>query len=80
MSSPLLRRTLIFVADSGVLISIRIYTSSTIDMNDGWWNLDNNQVLLSDNMYNHFRDCTTQKAQRRFFDGLRKVSSVLVHM
>jgi hypothetical protein len=53
-------------------ISIEIYVSN---VNDGYWNIDTNQVVVSSQLYGQFRNCKTQLEQRKFFNALRKVSN-----
>jgi hypothetical protein len=63
--------TIIFVAD-GATIRIEIYVDELFSA--GIWDIDNNRVVSDSKIYSQFRNCTTQKEQRNFFDSLFKVS------
>ncbi len=74
----LLRNTLMFIPKGEVeVIKVMIYTSEIITEN-GVWNIDNNKVILSDNLYNQYRSCKTQNEQRKFFARLKQVSNQLL--
>jgi len=74
----LLRRTLIFIPHGQTeTMRVKIYTGGNDD-DTALWNVDTNEVLLSNRLYSEFRNCKTQAEQRRFFDRLQKTSATLL--
>ncbi len=71
----LLRNTIMFIPKGEKeVITIRIFTSDTID-GPGLWNVESNDVLISNELYREFKSCKSQKEQGSFFSNLLKVSS-----
>ncbi len=71
----LLRNTIMFIPKGETeVITIRIFTSDTMD-GQGLWNVESNDVLISNELYSEFRSCKSQKEQGSFFSNLLKVSS-----
>lgn len=71
-----LRKT-IFIAtkNSDELVEVKIYTADHIDLAArGLWNVDNNSIMLSPEMYNHFLSLDNQEQQRKFFIDLKQIS------
>jgi hypothetical protein len=74
----LLRRTIIFIPQGQTeTFKVKIYTGGDSD-DTALWNVDTNEVLLSNRLYSEFRSCKTQAEQKRFFDRLQKTSAALL--
>ena len=74
-----LRNTIIFIPKGEVeIVKVEIYVAEEVE-GPGYWNIDENKVLLSPGMYSIFRSYSKQQEQRKFFDTLRKVSTVALH-
>ena len=56
------------------VVKIEIYSTGDIP-DPGYWNQDNNKVLLSNNMYSEYSRLKTQAEQKKFFDKLIRVSN-----
>jgi hypothetical protein len=71
-----LRKT-IFIAskESSDIITVKIFTADHVHLSKrGIWNIDNNTIMLSPDMYNQFAVLKNQDEQRKFFMDLKKVS------
>ncbi|MDB5193147.1 MAG: hypothetical protein JWQ96_2710 [Segetibacter sp.] len=75
-----LRQTIMFIPKGELnVVRIEVYVADEhATFGTGLWNIDENKILLSPSLYSEFRTCKTQLLQRKFFDGLRKVSSRLL--
>ena len=69
-----LRRTItIHPNRTSVFIKVKIFVSDVFKT-AAFWNVDDNSVLLSEDLYREFNGCKTQEEQRKFFDKLHKIS------
>ncbi len=71
-------KTIYFIpAGETEVINIEIYV--TDETNEfGYWNIDNNTVLLTSALYNEFNNLKTQVGKRKFFAKLKMVSATLL--
>ncbi len=74
-----LRHTILFIPKGEKdVVSIQIFVLNEEGDTTGYWNIDENKVLLSPSHYADFRKCQTQAAQKKFFNQLIKVSDRLI--
>ena len=70
--------TIIILMPDGPNVQVSIFTTDLLTGKSipGYWCIDNNRVLLSPAMYQEFKQISgDQRQQRKFFDGLLKISS-----
>ena len=75
-----LRKTIMFIPKGeSEVVKIKIFTTENLDLEkQGLWNIDSNEVLLSQTMYDQFSIIKDQQLQRKFFDQLTKVSKTQI--